>query len=248
MAVAVNSEKFSLGNDGRLRLQVQWLTDTRTEALRAIPASYEGLARTNASGSPFISEGDGRYLVDAVYEGLIDDQAPEAEQYELGAEYREQKIETFPDREILMKEWGASEKDDKLVFTPTIKRPSSGGTGLGSQKTEEVPNPFFNLTTYPVEYAVATMRILRKAVPAEIERAAGSVIERIPPGFDYQGNAKSWLVRPIRRRKVGNVWEITVTYQQVDEFRDVEALLLLLQKTKKSSGSGLGADFGTFRF
>lgn len=248
MAVAVNQEKFSLGNDGRLRLNIQWLTDTRSEALRSIPTSYEGLARTNASGSPFISQNDGRYVVDAVYEGLIDDQAPEAEQFELGSEYREQKIETFPDREVLRNEWGASEEDGRLVFTPTIKKPTTGGTGLGTQKTEEIPNPFYNLTTYPVEYVVATMTILRKRVPAALERSVGTVIDRLPSGFDYQGNAKSFLVRPIHRRKVGNAWEIRVQYQQVDEFSDVQALLVLLQKTKKSTGSGLGSSFGSFQF
>lgn len=251
MAVVVNQEKFSLGSDGRLRLSVQWLADSRSEALREIPFFREGLARTGASGSPFVSESDGRYLVDATYEGLIDDQAPDAEQYELESEYREQKIETFPDREILRKEWGASEEDGRLVFAPTIKKPTSGGSGLGSQKTEEVPNPFYNLTTYPVEYVVATMTILRKNVPSELERAVGTVVDRLPSGFDYQGNAKSFLLRPLQRSKVGNAWRIRAQYQQVDEFKDVQALLILLQRVKSGSGgvgSGLGAEFGSFRF
>lgn len=251
MAVVVNQEKFSLGNDGRLRLSVQYLTDTRIEALREIPFLREGLARTSASGSPFISESDGRYLVDAVYEGLIDDPDPETDQYEISSEYREQKIETFPDREILRSEWGASEEDGRLVFTPTIKRPSEGGTGLGPQKTEEIPNPFYNLTTYPVEYIVATMTILRKRVPAELERTVGTVVDRLPSGFEYEGNAKSFLLRPLQRAKVGGAWRIRAQYQQVDEFKDVQALLVLLQKSRSGSsgvGSGLGSTFGSFRF
>lgn len=252
MAVVVNQERFVLGNDGRLRLNVQWLADSRIEALREIPFLREGLARTSASGSPFVSETDGRYLVDAIYEGLIDDQAPEAEQYEIGSEYREQKIETFPDREVLLKEWGGKEGEaGRLTFDATIKRPSEGGTGLGSQKTEEIPNPFYNLTTYPVEYVVATMTILRKNVPADLERAVGTVVDRLPSGFDYQGNAKSFLLRPLQRSKVGNAWRIRAQYQQVDEFRDIEALLVLLQKVKSGSsgvGSGLGSSFGSFRF
>lgn len=249
MAVEVDKEKISVGADGRIRLSVQWLTDTRTEALRGIPKVYEGLVWAGHSATPFLSRSDGRYLVPANYEGLLDDQAAELEQYDIDSEFREVKIETFPDRSILRREWGASEENGRLIFAPKIKRPNDGGTGLGSNKEEEIDNPLFNATTYPVEYAVATMRILRKRVPASLERAVGSVVGSIPSGFDYQGNAKSWFVRPLRRRKVGNMWEITVQYQQVDEFSDVSVLLALLQKEKKAgSSTGLGSSFGTFNF
>jgi hypothetical protein len=247
MAIEIGKEKFTIARDGRIQLSLQYLADTRLEAMRSIPATVEGLVRVGSSGSPFISKNDGRYVVDANYEGLIDDQATELEQYEVNGEYREVKIEAFPDRWVLRKDWGATEEEGRLVFPPKIKRPSGGGTGLGNAKEPEIDNPFYNMTQYPVEYAVATMRILRKRVPASLERSVGTVISKIPSGFDYQGNATSWLVRPLRRRKAGNMWEISVEYQQVDEFSDVEALLVLLQKTKSSgSGSGLGATFGTF--
>lgn len=243
MAVVVEKERFDVGKDGRAVLRIQWLADSRQEAQREIPRLYDGLARTSASGVPFLSRDDGRYLVDATYEGLFEDQATEAEQYSLDYEYREAKIEAFPDRKVLRRDWGAVEEDGRLVFPPTVKPPSGMGTGLGNQKTAEIPNPFFNLTTYPVEYAVANMRILRRQVPPSLERAVGTVVDRIPSGFDYQGNAKSWLVRPLRRRTVGNVWEINVQYQQVDEFKDIEALLVLLQKVR-NGGRGTGLNTG----
>ena len=240
MAVIVEKESFDIGKDGRISLKIQWLADSRAEALREIPTVMDTLVRTSLSASPWISENDGRYLANAVYEGLVDEQqAAESEQYELTSEYREAKIETFPDREILRNEYGAIEEDGRLVFPPTIKKPKGGGSGLGNSKSAEVPNPFFNLTTYPVEYAVANWTILRKRVPASLEKAAGTVVGSIPTGFDYNGNATSWLVRPLRRRKVGNMWEINVQYQQVNEFSDVEALLILLQKSKKNRKQGL---------
>jgi hypothetical protein len=249
MAVEVDKEKISVGADGRIKISVQWLADSRTEALRDIPKVYEGLVWAGHSATPFLSRDDGRYLVPANYEGLLDDQAAELEQYELDGELREVKIETFPDREILRKEWGASEENGRLIFAPKIKRPSEGGTGLGPNKEEEIDNPFFNSTSYPVEYAVATMRLLRKRVPPSLERAVGTVVSSIPSGFDYQGNATSWLVSPLRRRKAGNMWEITVQYRQVDEFSDIAALMVLLQKNRNASkGSGLGSTFGTFSF
>lgn len=241
MAVIVDKESFDIGKDGRVVLRIQWLADNRSEAIRDIPMVQDNLVRTGLSGSPWISQDHGKYLVNATYEGLVEEQqAEEAEQYELSSEYREAKIETFPDREILRTEYGAVEEDGRLVFPPTIRQPTSGGSGLGNRKTAEVANPFYNLTTYPVEYAVANWTILRKRVPAELERQVGTVIANLPSGFDYNGKAKSWLVRPLRRRKVGNMWEINVQYQQVDEFSDVEALLLLLQKSKTDRrGSGL---------
>lgn len=252
MAVIVDKESFDIGKDGRVVLRIQWLADNRSEAIRDIPMVQENLVRTSLSASPWISRDHGKYLVNATYEGLVEEQqAEEAEQYELSSEYREAKIETFPDREVLRNDYGAVEEDGRLVFPPTIKTPTSGGSGLGNKKSAEVPNPFYNLTTYPVEYAVANWTILRKRVPSELERQVGTVIGSLPSGFDYNGNAKSWLVRPLRRRKVGNMWEINVQYQQVDEFSDVEALLILLQKAKKQNkgvGSGLGSSFGTFRF
>lgn len=240
MAVIVDKETFDIGKDGRISLKIQWLADSRAEALREIPFVQDTLVRTSLSATPWISDSDGRYLVNTVYEGVLDEQqAEEAEQYELSSEYREAKIETFPDREILRNEYGAVEEDGRLVFPPTIKPPKSGGSGLGNKKTSEVPNPFFNLTTYPVEYAVANWTILRKRVPAELERKVGTVVGSIPSDFDYNGNAKSWLVRPLQRRKVGNMWEINVQFQQVDEFSDIEALLILLQKAKKNQKKGL---------
>jgi hypothetical protein len=244
MAVVVEKERFDVGKDGRAQLSIQWLTDTRTEAQRQIPVTYDGLTRTRASGVPFLSKDDGRYLVDAVYEGLFEDQAVDSEQFELDYESREVKIEAFPDREVLRRDWGATEEDGRLVFTPKISPPAGAGTGLGAQATPEIDNPFYNLTTYPVEYAVAKMRILRRRVPASLERSVNTVIDRIPSGFDYQGNAKSWLVRPLRRRKIGNVWEINVVYQQVDEFKDVNALLVLLQKVR-TEGRGTGLTTGS---
>jgi len=241
MAVIVEKESFTIDRIGKVTLQIQWLADSRGEALRDIPMIQEGLVRTSISASPWVSQNDGRYLVNATYEGVVEElTSEELEQYELTSEYREAKIETFPDREVLRNEYGAVEEDGRLVFPPTIKQPTSGGSGLGNRKTAEVPNPFYNLTTYPVEYAVANWTIARRRVPADLERSVGTVISNLPAGFDYRGNAKSWLVRPLQRRKAGNVWEINVQYQQVDEFSDVEALLVLLQKSKRDRrGSGL---------
>lgn len=247
MAVIVDKESFDIGKDGRVVLRIQWLADTRSEAIRDIPMVQENLVRTSLSASPWISEDHGKYLCNATYEGLVEERPPEeSEQYEMTSEYREAKIETFPDREVLRTQYGAVEEDGRLVFPPTIKTPTSGGSGLGNKKSAEVPNPFYNLTTYPVEYAVANWTILRKRVPTELERQVGTVIGSLPEGFDYNGNATSWLVRPLRRRKVGNMWEIAVQYQQVNEFSDVEALLILLQKTKQD-GRGTGLRTGSLR-
>lgn len=235
MAVRVEKEKFTKGRDGRMKLQVRWLATTRTEAINSIPSTYDNLQLTDLSGAPWIDE-NGKYLVDAVYEGYNGSgNGPDVEfdQAEITGEMREVKIELFPDRDLLKTEYGAYEEDGKLKFP--AKLPNTARTGNGLSVPEERDNPFFNLTTYYVEYELAVHSFIRRTVPAALLKKQLTVVNQLPSVFEYAGQTKSWFLRPIRRRKIGNMWEITAEYEQVDEFGDKVALAALRAESKRTS-------------
>jgi len=234
MAVRVEKEKFTKGRDGRMRLQVRWLAETRAEAINSIPPTYDGLQLTDLNGQPWISE-DSRYLVDAVYEGFNGSgNGPDVEfdQAEITGEMREIKIELFPDRDLLKEQYGAYEEDGRLKFP--AKLPNTALTGNGLSSPEEKDNPFFNLTSYLVEYEIAVHQFIRRTVPAALLKKQLTVVNKLPSVFEYGGETRYWFVRPVRRRKVGNMWEITVEYEQVDEFGDKKALAELRGEVKRS--------------
>lgn len=239
MAVVIGKERIDEDKLGRLRLSVQWKADTRSEALTGIPRTREGLPIAGKSSTPWISTA-GEYLVDAVYEGLIDDPDPSQDEYELLTEERERKIETFPDREKLVEEYGAVvDAAGKLTFPPTLPKPPSRlGTPLtlNSYKTgsTEPQNPLWNATSYGVPHSMATWRLVRKRVPSSLEKQSRTVIDRLPSGFDYSGPKTKWYVNPLQKRKRGNCWEIEWSAFEVADFADLQVLLALQGRARES--------------
>jgi len=250
MAVTIEKEKFSIDDRGRIRYQLRYKADSRTDALTGIPRTFEGLLRLGTSGTPWIDK-NGAYLVDATYGGLIYESNPELDSYEVIEEFQDKKLSAFPDRELLEEEFGAYiDPFGDLRFPETLPKTSRLGSGLSLNTyrdgdNAEEQNPLNGATTYKVAYAVAIHRMVRKRIPARLEKMVGTVVDRIPAQFEYSGRAESWWVQPLCRRKVGNAWDIEMRYEQVDDFKDQEALVKLMQRTDKRR-SGLGRSFGTF--
>ena len=250
MAVTIEKEKFSIDDRGRIRYQLRYKADSRTDALTGIPRTFEGLFLLGTSGTPWIDK-NGAYLVDATYGGLIYESNPELDSYEVIEEFQDKKLSAFPDRELLEEEFGAYiDPWGDLRFPETLPKTSRLGSGLSLNTyrdgdNAEEQNPLYDATTYKVAYAVAIHRMVRKRIPARLEKMVGTVVDRIPAQFEYSGRAESWWVQPLRRRKVGNAWDIEMRYEQVDDFKDQEALVKLMQRTDKRR-SGLGRSFGTF--
>lgn len=250
MAVTIEKEKFSIDDRGRIRYQLRYKANSRTDALTGIPRTFEGLFLLGTSGTPWIDK-NGAYLVDATYGGLIYESNPELDSYEVIEEFQDKKLSAFPDRELLEEEFGAYiDPWGDLRFPPTLPKTSRLGSGLSLNTyrdgdNAEEQNPLYDATTYKVAYAVAIHRMVRKRIPARLEKMVGTVVDRIPAQFEYSGRAESWWVQPLRRRKVGNAWDIEMRYEQVDDFKDQEALVKVMQRTDKRR-SGLGRSFGTF--
>ena len=250
MAVTIEKEKFSIDDRGRIRYQLRYKANSRTDALTGIPRTFEGLFLLGTSGTPWINK-NGAYLVDATYGGLIDESNPELDSYEVIEEFQDKKLSAFPDRELLEEEFGAYiDPWGDLRFPETLPKTSRLGSGLSLNTyrdgdNAEEQNPLHGATTYKVAYAVAIHRMVRKRIPARLEKMVGTVVDRIPAQFEYSGRAQSWWIPPLRRRKVGNAWDIEMRYEQVDLFKDQEALVKLMQRTDKRR-SGLGRSFGTF--
>lgn len=238
MAVEIGKERIEFDRLGAIRLRVTWKCDTRQEALRNVPLVHEGLPLASGVSQPWISK-NGEYLVDASYEGVINDPDPQQDEYEIITEEREVKLETFPDQEKLKEEFGATvSAEGKLIFPPTLPKPP---TRLGTPLTldtykgtaSETPNPLWNATTYAVPHSTAIMRIVRRRVPSNLEKQARTVIDRLPSGFQYSGPKTRWYVKPLQKRKRGNAWEIEWTAFEVSDFNDLQVLLALQGRARE---------------
>lgn len=242
----IGREEIEISRIGGMRLKTQFLADSRTEAMRDVPLTLEGLLRTQARISPWIKRG-GQYLVDAIYEGVDTDPDPSQDEYQLFTEERETKIESFAPRDVLIETFGATvDAEGRLKFPPTLPKPKSR---IGQPLTldtykngdgAETPNPLHNTTTYGVPHTTAIWRLVRKKVPASLERQARQVIDRLPSGFDYQGPKAQWYVRPLQKRKIGNAWEVEWQAFEISEFSDLTVLATLQSRDRKGRGAGQG--------
>jgi hypothetical protein len=242
MAVEIDKETFEVDRLGLMKIRRRYLTDSRAEALTGLPMIVDGLPLVGTRGQIWISKNDGRHVVDAAYEGLVGDPDESLDEYELITEDREQKIEAFRPRDRLIEDYGASydEKTDSLIFPPTLPRPASRlGQPLTVATTRrdrqgfdasEAPNPLYGAKTYPVPHTTAILRMVRKKVPGSLTKQEGTIIDRLPAGFDYSGPKKQFYVRPLQKRRRGNSWSIEWTAFQVTDFSDLEVLLALRGK------------------
>lgn len=232
MAIEIEKETLEQDRFGKLRIRRRYLADTRTEALTGLPRTVEGLPLIGTRSTPWVSKDDGRYVVDASYEGLIEDPDEAFDEYDLITEEREAKLESHPNVQELYDEWSGFIQDNELQFSPYLPKPKSR---LGQPLTlntlkgneAERPNPLFGAKTYPVPHTTAVWRLVRKRVPTSLTRQEGTVIDRLPSGFDYSGPKKQWYVRPLQKRKSGNAWQIEWSAMQVTGFPDLEVLLAL---------------------
>jgi hypothetical protein len=233
MAVEIDKETFEVDRLGKMLIRRRYLADSRAEALTGLPTSAEGLPRVGFRGQVWISTTDGRHVVDAVYEGLISENDEAFDEFDLVTEEREQKIEAFRPRGILLTDYDGTydAESGRLIFPPTMPKPK---TRLGRPLTldtynteSEEPNPLWNATSYGVTYSTATWRLVRKRVPSSLVKQERTVIDRLPSGFDYNGPKKQWYVRPLQKRKSGNAWTIEWTAMEISEFADTAVLMAL---------------------
>jgi len=249
--IHIDKEQIDRSSLGSVRIRRRYSAANRSEALTGVPPVVDQLPLTSSSLQPWIA-GDREWLVDAVYEGVIEDPREEFDHYELRTEEREAKIEAFQPRDLLIEDFGAlvDAETGLLTFPETLPAPPSRlGLPLTlsnrGQAAAETPNPLHGTTSYAVESTVAVWRFVRRRVPQGIARQARTIIERLPSGFQYDGPATSWYVRPLQRRRVGNAWEMEWTAFDVDQFPDAKVLALLQSRETAGRGAGQGLSTGS---
>jgi hypothetical protein len=240
MAIEIDKETEEEDRMGKVTLRRRYLCDTKQEVRTGIPKVVDGLIKVGRRSSPWISTADGRYVADVIYEGLFDDPDESFDEFDIVTEEREQKIEAFRPRGILLTDYDGSydAETGRLIFPPTMPKPK---TRLGQPLTldsmrgdSETPNPLLNATSYSVEYSVATWRLVRKKVPQSLVKQSRTVIDRLPSGFEESGPKKQWYVRPLQKRKAGNAWTMEWVAIEISEFTDMQVLLALrAAETKK---------------
>lgn len=248
--IQVDKTNFSMRRGGPMVLKIRFAADTEDEALTGIPYTQRGgaLVLQSAESAQWYA-GSEKFIVDATYEGLIDDPPADMDEYSIDGEWREEKIESFPNRQLLIDQYGAYMKGAELLFPETMPAAAVSATGLPRQgsSTEEV-NIMNGVKTYPVFYEVAEWSFVRKSIAPSIQRLRGKTVDRLPAGFRYDGEAKLWFVEKVPRRSRGNAWTGSVRYKQIDEMPHIKALQDLINSGSQKSGTGLGSTFGTFSF
>jgi hypothetical protein len=247
MAVEIKGRKFTFDDNGLVTFYLKWHCQTEDEALFEVPSTYRGLTRQGHSGG--VWDGNtSQWIVDAIYKGLADGGdsgfGVERGTYRIYGEWREEPIETFPERQKLMEDYGGFIEDKKLKFPETIPLSSAAAAGnalgfaVGFAVGLAVPsatqgssggerNPMLNVTSYPVYYEVAEMTYVDTKVDPEVHREVGTVVESLPAGFDYVGEATSWLVDVPSIDKQGNARRITRRWKQVDRIQHLQVLALI---------------------
>lgn len=224
--IQVDKTNFSLRRGGPMVLKIRFAADTEDEALTGIPYTQRGgaLVLQSAESAQWYA-GSEKFIVDATYEGLIDDPPADMDEYSIDGEWREEKIETFPRPEMLVEMYGAYRSGSEVLFSPDLPASAVSSTGLPRQgSASQEPNPLFGVKTYPVFYEVAEWSFVRKSIAPSIQRLRGKTVDRLPAGFRYDGEAKLWFVEKVPRRSRGNAWTGSVRYKQIDEMPHIKAL------------------------
>lgn len=230
--IQLRGKSLSWTDVGLVSITIKYYCDTEDEALFGLPSSYRGMARRSGSGAEW-DAGEDKWIASAVFQGLADgaDPSSELEQYTIDGEWREEPIEAFPDRALLVSTYGGyiDAADGRLKFPETLSSSGSGATGFSSSSKASVKNPMFGVTSYPVLRLVAEHTYVRSSAPSGIYTRVGTVLTSLPSGFD-EPDGKTWIVDTPTIRRIGNARHITERYKDIDMLKHVEALYRLIKK------------------
>jgi hypothetical protein len=229
MAVQLKGKEFSVSDQGLVAFVIKYYCDSEDEALFSTPSTYRGLPRQGRNGAEWDASSD-KWIVTVTYQGLTGTEPGEdQDDYSIDAEFREEPIEAFPERDLLIKTYGGYIEEGRLKFPETLDSVKGNTSGLGNGKKTGAKNPLFGLTSYPVMRLVASHTMVRRTVPASVWREVGTVVKSLPSGFDEPGG-KTWLVDAPIIRKKGNAKTITRRWKDIDKLNHLNALYLLLKK------------------
>jgi hypothetical protein len=236
--IQVDKTNFSMRRGGPMVLKIRFAADTEDEALTGIPYTQRGgaLVLQSAESAQWYA-GSEKFIVDATYEGLIDDPPPDMDEYSIDGEWREEKIESFPNRQLLIDQYGAYMKGAELLFRKRCQRrrcrrrpaPTGilDGRGEYHERGENLPG---------------LLRGGGMELRAEVDRA----LDPAAAGQDG-GPSPGWLPLRWRREAVvcrkgaaaqpGSAWTGSVRYKQIDEMPHIKALQDLING---NSGRGTG--------
>lgn len=230
--ITLKGKSFTWSPEGLVAFRIKYFADTEDEALFSTPASYRGLGRRGSNGAEW-DAGENKWIVDVTFQGLPDGAAPseELEQFTIQGEWREEPIESFPERASLVSTYGGyiDPSDGRLKFPEALVSKAGSGTGLNGSKKASGKNPMFGVTSYPVLRLVAEHTFVRASAPSGIYSEVGTVVNSLPSGFDEPGG-KIWIVDTPTVIKVGNARRVTKRWKDLDALRHIEALQRLIKK------------------
>ena len=232
--IKIEKEKFTLDDKGAMVASIRYLADTRSEALREVPSTFEGLQRKGHNITQWVQT-TGKYIVDATFKGLIDGEDPgeEFDQFDMDGEFREVSMEEFPYPEILVKQYGAYRDPEtkEITFPPKLPQGATSTSGFNKKRGDSDRNPLEGAKSFPIEYQVARHSYVRKKKSKAARKRVGSVVTKLPAGFEEDGDSV-WFVAPLKTSRYGSAVRHVETYKEITQMPQLETLMLLLHKGK----------------
>jgi len=230
--IRIKGIRFSVDRRGMFSGSASYLCDDIAEATSgSLPNPFGAVSEVGRSGGEWDVD-EQKFVVQAVFEGLLSEPTPDQEEYTLDAEFSEEPIESHPQIASILKNYGGTKRDDGTIEFPETMPSGKGGSGTGLARTAKKAgdkNPFFGVTSYPAMRCVASHSYIKRSLGSAIYNRVGNVLNGLPSGFDEPGGRK-WLVMPPLARRRGDVWDVTERYKDIGDDPAVELMAKLIQK------------------
>lgn len=222
---------------GNTRIKVSWWVETLAECLTAGNASELGLPQRSREFKTHDDETQGAgYQVDILYEGVPDGtEDGKDEDWEFDPTFAEEPIETHPEIDRLIKEFGGVEDaEGRVKFPKSVPDGASLKIGLGAASgfaaggavgaaigaasaaataaANAKPNPLYGLKTYFVTKAVWRRTRTLKRVPKSVLDTIGTVVGKLPTSAIPTPKGRNWLILPPKIQKRGNAVSVADQY------------------------------------
>lgn len=193
----------------RLKLWAPTLLEALTGAVPSAISGVSGLVESQPRTATRDVAGDqAGYHVDATFEGIVEGESVEGEEFILDGDLSEERIETHPNYMDLIKEYNGNtnEETDGKATWPTEY--DSGDPNFYSV------NPMHGVESFLSPGLVWTRRWVSRTLPHNLVRQLGTVDN--PPGNPPElVDRMQWLFIRAGAAYRGNVWQLQASWKSI---------------------------------
>lgn len=211
---------LSCEKTGAVTIRVPYYGATLSEAISAIPDSFNGAKRT---GYDVRQEDSGKFIASAVFEGVMsgdgggsgggggggDDETRTV--YDWSPSFEQADIRTHPRfADLLKKYYGTLDDNEEVTWGKYIPQGTGSGGGLGGSgdSANFIDNPMRGVREYFALGGVWSQKRVYSAIPGDVFASVGRITDNPPGNLPSPGN-RFWLTLPPVVTQKGQQWEVT---------------------------------------